>query len=84
MTMFYIRNISSYGNKGGRTLHEGLTYANDGRIIGHGWRLVLLDVGMILNPQVFYVTAAEHDVLVDLVGGSNLLFRSTLATLGTE
>jgi hypothetical protein len=61
-----------------------LTYANDGRIIWHSWRLVLLDVGMLLNPQVFYVAAAEHDVLVDLIGGGDLFFRSALATLGTE
>ena len=26
-----------------------MTYANDGRIIGHSWRLVLLNVGMVLN-----------------------------------
>lgn len=32
------------GSKG-----KKITYANDGRIIGHSWRLVLLDVGVVLN-----------------------------------
>ena len=61
-----------------------MTYANDGWIIRHSWRLILLDIRMVLNPQVFYVAAAEHDVLVDLIGGSDLFFGSALATLGTE
>jgi hypothetical protein len=39
---------------------------------------------MVLNPQVLYVAAAEHDILVDLIGRGDLFFWSALATLGTE
>lgn len=63
---------------------KDMTYAYDGRIIRHSWRLILLDVGMFFNPQVLDVAAAEDNVLVDLIGGRDLFFRSALATLGSE
>jgi hypothetical protein len=58
-----------------------LTYAHNSRIIGHGRRLVLLDARVFLNSQVLDIAAAEHDVFVDLVGGSELLFGSTSSAL---
>jgi hypothetical protein len=63
------------------------TYPNNSRVIGHHRRLVLLDGRVLLNAEVLHVAASEHNVLVDLVGGTNLLFRpssSALSAVGTH
>ena len=44
-----------------------MTYADNGRVVRHDRGLVLLDGGVLLNPQVLDIAAAEDDVLVDLV-----------------
>ena len=49
------------------------TYSHDGRIIGHGRRLVLL--GRLYHRQLLHVTTAKDDVLVDLVRAGLLLGR---------
>lgn len=57
------------------------TYSDNSGVVGHNRRLVLLyRCWGLLDPQVFDICAAEDDVLIELVRGSNLLAR--LAVLG--
>lgn len=57
------------------------TYVDDGRVLGHGRRLVLLDARVFFDPQVFDIAAAENDVVVNLVGRRYLIFRPTPSAL---
>ncbi len=57
------------------------TYANNSWVIRHGRRLVLLDVGVILDAKILHIASTEDDVLVDLIRGANLLFRAALPSL---
>lgn len=62
----------------------GGTYTNDSWVIGHGWRLVLLDAGVLLNSKILHIASSENDVLVDLIRGRNLLLWSAFSTFGSE
>lgn len=59
------------------------TYSEDGRVVGHLRRLVLLGGGSFLDPQVLDIAASEDDVLVDLLRGLDLVY-TILATLSAE
>ena len=53
------------------------TYTKDGWIVGHLRRGLCR--GLILDTEVLHITAAEHNVLVDLVGRCNLLLGLAFA-----
>lgn len=57
------------------------TYTKDGRVVGDGRRLVLLDARVLLDAEVLYIAAAEYNIFVDLVRRSNLLLRAAFASL---
>jgi hypothetical protein len=69
----------------GQGAREGeMTYADNGWVIGHSWRLVLLDrARAFLDPQVLHIFAAKDDVFVNLVARSCLVVASTPAPLST-
>lgn len=67
-----------------KVCETGITYANDSWVIRHDGRLVLLDRGVLLDPQILDVAAAEDDVFVDLVRRRYLLFRPAFAALCAE
>lgn len=60
------------------------TYADNGRVNGNWRRFVLLDRGCFFDPQILDIGAAKHNVLVELVRGSNFFFRFALASFGSE
>lgn len=60
------------------------TYVDNGRVLGHSRRLVLLDSRVVLDPQVLDIAAAEDDVVVNLIGRCYLFFGSTPPTLSAE
>ena len=51
------------------------TYSNNGWIIWHWGRFLLLGCGVLLNAQILHVATAKDDVLVDLVRAGLLLGR---------
>lgn len=55
------------------------TYTNNGRVLGHGWRVVLLDARVFFNSKVLYITAAEDDIFINLVGRSNFFLGPAFA-----
>jgi hypothetical protein len=59
-------------------------YSDNGWVIWHGGRLVLLDARGVLNSEVLHVASSEDDILVDLVRRTDLLFWPAFATLCTE
>lgn len=63
---------------------RGRTYADNGRVIGHDGRLVLLDARVFLNAKILHVAASKDNVLVDLIRGADLLFRATFSPLCSE
>lgn len=62
----------------------GRTYANNGRVIGHGRGLVLLDARMFLDAKILHVAASEDDILVDLIRGADLLFGTAFSPLSSK
>lgn len=60
------------------------TYVQDRRVFGHRGRSILLDARGVFNTEVLDITAAEDDVLVDLVRGCYFFFGPTFTTLRTE
>jgi hypothetical protein len=61
-----------------------MTYSENGRVLRHGWRVVLLDGGSLLDTEILDIAAAEDDVLVHLVRGSYLFLGSSFATFRAE
>ena len=59
-----------------------MTYADNGRIVGDGRRLVLLDPWAFFDPQVFHIAASKDNVFVDLVCWGDLLLGLPLPPLG--
>ena len=59
------------------------TYPNNGRVVGHSRRLVLLGARVFLNAKVFHIAASEDDIFVDLVGRADLLI-ATLSPFGAK
>jgi hypothetical protein len=60
------------------------TYVQDRGVFGHRGRSILLDARGVFDTEVLDITAAENDVLVDLVRGCYFFFRPTFTTLRTE
>ena len=69
---------------GGREQLQGITYAKDSRIIRHFRRLGLLDRSRGLDAEVLHIAASKDDIVVDLVGGRDLLVRVASTALGTK
>lgn len=63
---------------------KGSTYANNCGIVGHSGRVVLLHARVFLDTEILHVAASKDDILVDLVGRANLLFRTAFSSLGSE
>lgn len=61
-----------------------MTYADNSRVIWHGGRLVLLDAGVFLDAEILHIAAAEDDILVDLIGGTDFVVGPPLAALCAE
>lgn len=61
----------------------GKTYAKDGWIVGHGRRSSLGLLDFVLYAEILHIAAAEDDVLVDVVGSSDLVL-AIAAAFGTE
>ena len=55
------------------------TYTNNGRVLGHRGRFVLFDARVLFNSEVLYITAAEDDIFINLVGRSNFFLGSTFS-----
>lgn len=68
----------------GEGVRGGNTYVDNGRVLRHGRRLILLDAWVVFDPQVFDIAATENDVVINLVGGCYLFFGSVPSTLGSE
>lgn len=57
--------------------------AKDGWIVGHGRRSSLGLLDFVLYAEILHIAAAEDDVLVDVVGSSDLVL-AIAAAFGTE
>lgn len=82
---FYIRNTSSWigrvkGEVGNKTER---THTNNGRIIRHSGRLAFFGSRALFDPQILDIGATEDDIIIDLVGGWNLVLGVGLSALGT-
>ena len=60
------------------------TYTEDGGVIGDLRRLRLVLLGRLDNGQVFDIAATEHNVVVDLVIGRDLVVWVAATAFGTE
>lgn len=79
--MIYIRNVTSF-DKG---IKEGAvsTYSDDRRVVWHCRRRGLLLLGLLLDPQILHIAAAEDNLLVDCIGREKLVL-SAATTLSAE
>ena len=58
------------------------TYSNDGRVIWHWGRFLLLRLCILLNAQILHIAATEDDVFVDLVRAGLFLRGIAAAAFG--
>lgn len=84
--VFTSENISSYWKReavGDDRVGRANTYTDNGRVVWHGWRLVLLGGSRtLLDAQIFHIATSEDDEVVDLIRGRYLLGGIAFPTLG--
>ena len=61
---------------------RGPTYSKNSGIIRHFGRFVLRGRGRSLDAEVLHIAASEDNIVVNLIGGRNLLVRVASPTLG--